>query len=223
MPHNAPARRTAKDLPKVQGKKKSWGRRKSGRRADKDFQLSTQRTIGGPKDKRTTRTAPAQLAEQLNLTWIDTGTSRITVKEPVITYLTTIAAHQAVQYPELLLHTVEVMLRQGGWELAFTDDSLASIVKRCHRTTHASCVADFLSMVQYLQLVFKVSRYVVNCAKLRSHMLTTVASKVKPAGINVSRYLRYMRSTLPAIQMLRKRPAFGLYNVGLRREASWLP
>ena len=50
-----------------------------------------------------------------------------------------------------------MLLREGERQLAFTDDSLISIVERCHRATFISSAADFLCMVQYLQLVFKVS------------------------------------------------------------------
>lgn len=131
--------------------------KKPGRRADKTF-AGTKTTKKASKKKESVK-RPAGAA--MPAKWINTGTYEIVVPEPVITYLTTLAAHQAVKNMDLLLGTVEALLREGSRELAFTDDSLISIVQRCQRATFVSSAMDFLYMVQYLQLVFKVSRYVL--------------------------------------------------------------
>lgn len=94
--------------------------------------------------------------------WINTGTYKMVISEPVITYLTTLASHKATTKLDFLLGTVQALLREGSRELAFTDDSLISIVQRCQRATFVSSATDFLYMVQYLQLLFKVSRYVLS-------------------------------------------------------------
>ena len=91
------------------------------------------------------------------LRWINTGTDKTTTPETVVTYLTTLVAHRATSDPEYLLGTVQALLREGERLLAFTDNSIVSIVERCQRATFVSLAADFLCMVQYLQLVFKVS------------------------------------------------------------------
>ena len=90
------------------------------------------------------------------------GTNNAAFPEPVITYLTTLAAHKAVNDFDILLGTVQALLRQGTRDLAFTDDTLVSIIRRGNRATFTSSATDFLDMVQYLQLVFKVSMYVLS-------------------------------------------------------------
>ena len=127
--------------------------KKVGRRADKVFAAQTTRK--GSKKKTTGKSMMIGTAPPLR--WINTGTDNTTTPETVVTYLTTLAAHRAANDSEFLLGTVRALLREGERQLAFTDDSLISIVERCHRATFISSAADFLCMVQYLQLVFKVS------------------------------------------------------------------
>ena len=127
--------------------------KKVGRRADKVFAAQTTRK--GSKKKTTGKSMMIGTAPPLR--WINTGTDNTTTPETVVTYLTTLAAHRAANDSEFLLGTVRALLREGKRQLAFTDDSLISIVERCHRATFISSAADFLCMVQYLQLVFKVS------------------------------------------------------------------
>ena len=129
--------------------------KKVGRRADKVF-AAAQTTRKGSKKKTTGKSMMIGTAPR-PLRWINTGTDNTTTPETVVTYLTTLAAHRAANDSEFLLGTVRALLREGERQLAFTDDSLISIVERCHRATFISSAADFLCMVQYLQLVFKVS------------------------------------------------------------------
>ena len=158
------------------------------------------------------------------LKWVNTGTSKAAVPEPVVTYLTALAASQATQDSEFLLGTVETLLRQGGWGLAFTDDSLASIIQRCHRATHVSSVADFLCMIQYLQLVFKVSRYVLRGSALKIVLYADCLRCLLVYSIRSrtsrSPYLRFTRSSSLETQMQFKSSAFVPSDVGLRRAAS---
>lgn len=128
--------------------------KKVGQRADKVFAAKTTRK--GSKKKTTGKSMMIGTAPR-PLRWINTGTDNTTTPETVVTYLTTLAAHRAANDSEFLLGTVRALLREGERQLAFTDDSLISIVERCHRATFISSAADFLCMVQYLQLVFKVS------------------------------------------------------------------
>ena len=129
--------------------------KKVGRRADKVF-AAAQTTRKGSKKKTTGKSMMIGTAPR-PLRWINTGTDNTTTPETVVTYLTTLAAHRAANDSEFLLGTVRALLREGERQLAFTDDSLISIVERCHRATFISSAADFLCMFQYLQLVFKVS------------------------------------------------------------------
>lgn len=129
--------------------------KKVGRRADKVF-AAAQTTRKGSKKKTTGKSMMIGTAPR-PLRWINTGTDNTTTPETVVTYLTTLAAHRAANDSEFLLGTVRALLREGERQLAFTDDSLISIVERCHRATFISSAADFVCMVQYLQLVFKVS------------------------------------------------------------------
>ena len=129
--------------------------KKVGRRADKVF-AAAQTTRKGSKKKTTGKSMMIGTAPR-PLRWINTGTDNTTTPETVVTYLTTLAAHQAANDSEFLLGTCRALLREGERQLAFTDDSLISIVERCHRATFISSAVDFLCMVQYLQLVFKVS------------------------------------------------------------------
>ena len=117
---------------------------------------AAQTTRKGSKKKTTGKSMMIGTAPR-PLRWINTGTDNTTTPETVVTYLTTLAAHRAANDSEFLLGTVRALLREGERQLAFTDDSLISIVERCHRATFISSAADFLCMVQYLQLVFKVS------------------------------------------------------------------
>ena len=128
--------------------------KKVGRRADKVF-AAAQTTRKGSKKKTTGKSMMIGTAPPLR--WINTGTDNTTTPEMVVTYLTTLAAHRAANDSEFLLGTVRALLREGERQLAFMDDSLISIVERCHRATFISSAADFVCMVQYLQLVFKVS------------------------------------------------------------------
>ena len=129
--------------------------KKVGRRADKVF-AAAQTTRKGSKKKTTGKSMMIGTAPR-PLRWINTGTDNTTTPETVVTYLTTLAAHRAANDSEFLLGTVRALLREGERQLAFTDDSLISIVERCHRATFISSAADFVCMAQYLQLVFKVS------------------------------------------------------------------
>ena len=129
--------------------------KKVGRRADKVF-AAAQTTRKGSKKKTTGKSMMIGTAPR-PLRWINTGTDNTTTPETVVTYLTTLAAHRAANDSEFLLGTIRALLREGERQLAFTDDSLISIVERCHRATFISSAADFFCMVQYLQLVFKVS------------------------------------------------------------------
>ena len=129
--------------------------KKVGRRADKVF-AAAQTTRKGSKKKTTGKNMMIGTAPR-PLRWINTGTDNTTTPETVVTYLTTLAAHRAANDSEFLLGTVRALLQEGERQLAFTDDSLISIVERCHRATFISSAADFVCMVQYLQLVFKVS------------------------------------------------------------------
>ena len=129
--------------------------KKVGQRADKVF-AAAQTTRNGSKKKTTGKSMMIGTAPR-PLRWINTGTDNTTTPETLVTYLTTLAAHRAANDSEFLLGTVRALLREGERQLAFTDDSLISIVERCHRATFISSAADFLCMVQYLQLVFKVS------------------------------------------------------------------
>ena len=126
--------------------------KKVGRRADKVFAAQTTRK--GSKKKTTGKSMMIGTAPLLR--WINTGTDNTTTPETVVTYLTTLAAHRAANDSEFLLGTVRALLREGEDSLR-SDDSLISIVERCHRATFISSAADFVCMVQYLQLVFKVS------------------------------------------------------------------
>ena len=129
--------------------------KKVGRRADKVF-AAAQTTRKGSKKKTTGKSMMIGTAPR-PLRWINTGTDNTTTPETVVTYLTTLAAHRAANDSEFLLGTVRALLQAGERQLAFTDDSLISIVERCHRATFISSAADFVCMVQYLQLAFKVS------------------------------------------------------------------
>ena len=124
-----------------------------GRRADKVFAAAKTTNKGSQKKA----TGKGMKIGPTSFKWINTGTDKTTTPETVVTYLTTLAAHRAANDSEFLLGTVRALLREGERQLAFTDDSLISIVERCHRATFISSAADFLCMVQYLQLVFKVS------------------------------------------------------------------
>lgn len=143
--------------------------KKAGRRADKIFG-ATKTTQKASRKKDSGKSAATGTT---SMKWITTGTNNAAIPEAVVTYLTTLASHQAAHNSEFLLGTVEALLRQGGRDLAFTDDSLISIVERCHRATFASSATDFLCMVQYLQLVFKVSRCVLYTAFEMPHTLIT--------------------------------------------------
>ena len=140
------------------GKAVEGAHKKVGRRADKTFAASattrkaSRRKVSG---KSAASGTPA-------LRWINMGTNNAAFPEPVITYLTTLAAHKAVNDFDILLGTIQALLRQGTRDLAFTDDTLVSIIRRCNRATFTSSATDFLDMVQYLQLVFKVSMYVLS-------------------------------------------------------------
>lgn len=147
---------------KVRATKRMVTRKKAGRRADKTFGSKNPKTTAKGSTEKNAMTATANMKAPLTLKWINTSTSKITVTDPAVSYLAKLAAHEAVEDPEYLLAAVEALLRQGAWELAFMDDSLPSIIQRCHRATHVCSAAEFLSMVQYLQLVFKVSRYVLD-------------------------------------------------------------
>lgn len=50
----------------------------------------------------------------------------------------------------------EVLLRKGDRAALFTDHSIASIVQRCKRLEDAKASVEFLLMLQYLQLTFKI-------------------------------------------------------------------
>lgn len=156
------------------------------------------------------------------LKWVNAGISDVAVPEPVVTYLTALAASQAIQDSDLLLGMVEALLRQGSWGLAFTDDSLASIIQRCHRAIHVSSVTDFICMIQYLQLVFKVSRHVLHGAALGlfTNCLTYLLVCSIGGRTNHSPYPKFTTSLFPERQMLLKLRLSGPSAGGLRRAAS---
>ena len=142
----ADAGATSKTKPRVAGKK-------VGRRADKMFAAAKTTNKGSQKKA----TGKGMKIGPTSFKWINTGTDKTTTPETVVTYLTTLAAHRATSDPEYLLGTVQALLREGERLLAFTDNSIVSIVERCQCATFVSSAADFLCMAQYLQLVFKVS------------------------------------------------------------------
>lgn len=162
-------RRSREPVSKGKAKAKdSSTHRKTGRRADKTFE-GTKTTTKGSKKKDSAKKAASAVTSPVK--WIDMGTYNMTIPEVVATYLITLASHEATNNHEILFGTVQALLRQGDRDLAFTDDSLISIVQRCHRTTFVDSATDFLCMVQYLQLVFKVSRCVLYTALETPHTL----------------------------------------------------
>ena len=106
------------------GKAVERAHKKVGRRADKTFAASattrkaSRRKVSG---KSAASGTPA-------LRWVNMGTNNAAFPEPVITYLTTLAAHKAVNDFDILLGIVQALLRQGTRDLAFTDDTLVSII-----------------------------------------------------------------------------------------------
>lgn len=52
----------------------------------------------------------------------------------------------------------DVLLRRGDRTALFTEHSIASIVQRCQRLEGAKASVEFLLMLQYLQLTFKMQR-----------------------------------------------------------------
>lgn len=84
------------------GKAVEGAHKKVGRRADKTFatRKASRRKVSG---KSAASGTPA-------LRWINMGTNNAAFPEPVITYLTTLAAHKAVNDFDILLGTVQALL-----------------------------------------------------------------------------------------------------------------